>query len=225
MPEEPVPADTPRGSRGRRRRGYGGRSNARTGASNFLHAPGFERRMHIAVGALALVYLVLMGQWFHSNTVMLGLRPTGGPKSEILYGYGRPQGVSTGGGAMIKVDAATPIENYDRWQYSSEAGGTFQFHFDGDGVSDEVSCIHPTPDRGACPAAFGIELGDLESQVAWRLGSAPVRVLNGQNAVLNYPSIGVDFQMQQYRVRGVTIRRQTSSIFARIPRFVRFLIP
>ncbi|MES2444537.1 MAG: hypothetical protein V4574_17055 [Pseudomonadota bacterium] len=211
--------------RGRRRRGYGGRNPRGGGGTSILHAPGFERWMAVAVGAMALVYVVLMGQWFHSNTVMLGYRPTGGPKSEILYGFGRPQAVSLNGAAGVKVDAATPIENYDRWQYPSETGGTFVVHFDGDGVSDEVSCVHPTGDRGACPAAFGIELGDSESQVAWRLGGAPVRVLNGPDAVLHYPSIGVDFQMRQYRVRGITVRRQTSPILARLPRFVRFLIP
>jgi hypothetical protein len=174
---------------------------------------------------MALVYVGLMGQWFHSDTFMIGFRPAGTPRSEILYGWNRPQFVGNPGGALVRVDQATPIDDYAFWQYPGEGGGTYRFHFAADGKSDEVSCFHAVGDSGACPAAFGIRLGDFEGQIAWRLGAAPVRELNGPAATLRYPSVGVEFGLEQYQLRRVTVRRQTTPILSRIPLFLRFLGP
>ncbi|MCW3848494.1 hypothetical protein OF829_14730 [Sphingomonas sp. LB-2] len=216
-------------SLGRRRRGYGGgsgrgaRSKIRVG--NVLHAPNFERWLNVAVGVVALVYVGLMGQWFHADTVMIGFRPTGVPRSEILYGWNRPQFVGNSGTPMVRVDKATPMDDYEFWQYPGEGGGTYRFHFATDGQSDEVSCFQAAGDPGACPDAFGVKLGEFESHIAWRLGSAPVRELNGPAAELRYPSVGLEFGLEQYSLRRITIHRQTSSIFSRIPLFLRFLVP
>jgi hypothetical protein len=212
-------------SLGRRRRGYGGGSGRKISAGNFLHAKGFDRWMNIAVGVMALAYVGLMGQWFHADTIMIDFRLTGAPRSEILYGWNRPQLVANGNGALIPVDAKTAIDDYDVWQYSGENGGTYRFRFAADGRSDQVTCFHAAGDRGACPDAMGINLGDTEGDIAWRLGSPPLRALNGTSGVLAYPSVGLEFGTTQYKVRRITVHRQTTPILSRIPLFLRFLVP
>lgn len=206
-------------SLGRRRRDRKGRDKR----GNILHAPGFDRWLNIGMGAAAVIYVGLMGQAFHAETVAMAFRPTDVPKSEVLYGFGRPQFVGKASSALVRVDAKTAIEGWDLWQYPAEGGGTYRFHFDGNGVADEVSCF--APDRGACPSVLGINPGDTEGAIAWRLGTPSARTLEGPSAVLQYASIGVDYGLEQYRVKRVTIRKQTSSILSRIPQFLRFLVP
>ena len=217
----------PSDSQSRRRRGgdRGRRSKGRTRIENVLQTPGFERWLHIGVGVVAIAYAGLMVQIFHSDTIMLGFRPTGAPRSEVLYGFGRPDVVSNDAEDGVRVTSTTPIDAYDRWQYPADGGGTFRFRFNDAGISDRVSCIHDSADRGSCPTVFGIGIGDTEDHVVYQLGVAPVRTLNGTRAILRYPSIGTEFELEQFEVRRITLSTDRSSIISRIPRFVRYLIP
>jgi hypothetical protein len=193
--------------------------------SRIIHSPLFERAIPIIVGVAAFAYAALAVDRFHSDTIMLGLRPVGVPKSEILYGFGRPEAVRSDQTGWLATSSSTPINNYDLWRFKSDGGGTFLIHFDGTGSVDEVTCFHPRGDPGTCPGAFWINLGDTEDRVAYELGRPPVRILDGTSAVIRYPSIGVDFELQQFKVRRITVRTPKSPIFARIPRFIRFAIP
>jgi len=217
----------PNDSQSRRRRNgdRGRRPRGKSGIENVLQTAAFTRWLHIGVGALALVYLVLMVLRFHGDTVMLGFRPTGAPRSEVLYGFGRPDVVGNGAGNGVRVTGETPIDAYEHWQYTAEGGGTIRFHFDDGGFSDRVSCIDDSNDRGACPTVYGIGIGDSEDVVAYHLGTPPVRALLGPRAVLRYPSIGAEFELEQFRVRRITLSTDRSSVLARIPRFVRYLVP
>lgn len=212
--------------RARRRRGYGGRgARAATSVGNALHAPGFERWLHVVVAVLAFVYLGVMVFAFHADTVMLGYRPTGAPESEILYGFGRPEFVSADGAAPIRVEANTPIANYDIWHYPADGGGTFLFHFTPARMSDRVSCSHPAGERGSCPSVFGIGLGAKEEEVVARLGMPSDRILHGTSATLRYASLGAEFELEQFRVRGIALSTNRASVPGRIPVFIRYLMP
>lgn len=228
MSEEPIAPGPSRGlkPRARRRRGYGGRgARAAVGVGKALHAPGFERGLHIVVAVIAFIYLGVMVVTFHADTVMLGYRPTGAPQSEILYGFGRPEFVRTGGGAPVRVEPGTPIAGYDTWQYTAEGGGTMLFHFNGAQVSDRVSCSHPAGDRGACPSVFGIGLGAMEEDVVARLGAPSERILHGTSATLRYASLGAEFELAQFRVRGIALSTDRFPVPGRIPIFIRYLMP
>jgi hypothetical protein len=225
--EEPESSGASRDAKRRsRRRGYGGRSTrAAIGVGNMLHAPAFERWLHIAVAVLAFVYLGIMVFSFHADTVMLGYRSTGAPQSEILYGFGRPEFVRAGGGAPVRVQADTPLAGYDIWQYPAEGGGTFLFHFNGAQISDRVSCSHPAGERGNCPSVFGIGLGEKEESIIGRLGAPSDRILHGTSATLRYASLGVEFELEQFRLRGIALSTNRYSVPGRIPVFIRYLMP
>lgn len=213
-------------SLGRRRRGYGGRgTRGSIAVGNVVNAAGFDRWVTIGVAIAAIAYVGLMGQSFHADTVMLGFRPTGAPDSEILYGWGRPEYVRQDGQAAVKVTPTTPISDYAVWQYPAEGGGIFTIHFNGSRISDRVSCTQASAERGSCPGVFGIGVGDMEEKIVYKLGSAPERVLSGTRAVLRYPSIGVEFELEQFRVRRISLSTDRSSIPGRIPRLIRYLVP
>lgn len=212
-------------SLGRKRRGTGGGARASAAAGNLLHSRNFNRWAAIGVGVAAVVYLGLMVTRFHADTVMLGYRPTGAPDSEILYGWGRPDFVRQDGQAPVKVTPETAISDYAVWQYPGEGGGIFTFHFNDGRISDRVSCTHASGDRGSCPTAFGIGIGDMEEKIVYQLGGAPNRVLSGTRAVLRYPSLGAEFELEQYKVRRISLSTDRSSVPGRIPRFIRYLIP
>lgn len=213
-------------SLGRRRRGYGGRGvRSSIAMGNVLHSPHFDRWTMIGVAVAAIVYLTLMVNSFHMDTVMLGYRPTGVPDSEILYGWGRPEYVRQDGQAPVKVEPGTPIADYAVWQYPGEGGGVFTFHFNGGRISDRVSCAQAAGERGSCPHIFGIGIGDMEEKIVYQLGGAPERVLSGTRAVLRYPATGTEFELEQFKVRRITISLDRSPVIGRIPRFIRYLIP
>ena len=209
----------------RRARAGGRRTSRPANFAGLVRAPWFDYALKLSMIALAGVYVVILMFSFRADYNMLGFRPLHAPKAEMLYGFGPPTFVRSAGGKWSRVAPSTQLSAYDEWRYASEAGGTFLIHFGGSGLSDVISCYQAGADSGACPTSFGVRLGDIEDRVAYNLGAAPRRLLNGQSAVMRYPSIGVEFELQQFKVRRITIRSEKSPVIGRIPRFLRFIIP
>ena len=212
-------------SSGRRRSRRAKDVEHRTRISKILHAPWLDRAVRIGVIVAGSAYLVIMTSLFRSDYNMLGFRALYVPKSEMLYGFGRPALVRNGDAKWTPVTPAISIESFDEWRYPNEGGGTYLIHFDQAGLSDLISCYHLEGERGACPASFGVHLGDLEDRVAYDLGDPPLRILSGPSAVMRYPSIGAEFELREFKVRRISIRADKSPVIGRIPRFIRFLVP
>lgn len=210
-------------SNGSRRRSS--RRSRKFGGEEFLRSERFGRLLFYGMLACLAVYLLVSAAQLRRATMFYDVVPLGSTQDDVRYGYGRPNQVFDAiDRRWATVSAATPVDQHARWAYALPSGGRLEVRFDG-GRASRVSCTHPEGGGYACAPTLGIRLGDLEDDVAMRIGDPTRYEITGTTKTMWYDDLGLELKLLRFRVVAVALDARQQGLGAKIMRYFRTLVP
>ena len=104
------------------------------------------------------------------------------------------------------------------WIYPAGENSDLRISF-ADGSAQSISCSDPGI-SGACAGTMGLGMGSTEERVLQRLGAPARQRYIGDAKVIEYPGLGLSFELRQFRIHRITLstRPDRFSYLGYVPR-------
>jgi hypothetical protein len=199
-------AEVETGSARRRRR----KSSRRKAATwpEYWRSAEFGRHLFIAMSLIGAAYAgtILWETRFYSYHYPPA--EIGVTENQVRYMLGAPDSIEAGG----------------RLYRYSEPGREVAVRLSPAGRLESISCAGGTPEPVTCPKVRGIGIGSNEYDVLLRLGAPSRESFRGDDKTMYYDGMGLAFQLRQFEVRRIELRRG-GSFSGYFPRALLAMIP
>lgn len=176
----------------------------------------------VAIGAGAL-FVLLSYKEFRQNYFAFGKYAIGQTKDETIYGFGVPQLVGNGKAYVPTSGQRTFAIAARRWRYQPTSGATIIIDYNAAGRLTRIACGSNNPAPSACPAFFGVRLGDDEDAVVAMLGSPTTEAYGTDSKVVRYAEHGMSLRLTRFYVTQIVVEKPTSALW--LLSYLRWAIP
>lgn len=201
------------------------RRSRRSAGSQYVRSERFGRHILYAMLACLGLYLLAAAVQIRRTAIYYDVVFLGSTQDEIRYSYGRPMQIFDAARSVwTDVGPATAVDRSARWAYALPSGGRLEVRFDG-GRATRFTCAHPDGGSYACPPILGVKLGDLEDEIAMRIGNPTRFAIDGTTKTMWYDDIGMELKLLRFRVVAISVNADQQGLGPKIMRYFRTLVP